>query len=342
MHPSVYLGNFVHQESSSLSSSWRNHLHVLGIMSEGSPANPSRNPALDHLKHGSTPLQPSKCTDSSDHLTKKRALDLLENCLRYDKIFAEIPTSCDGRSEIRMLDYLLERTEHFAPDSARSLLDLPELDAFMTLTDRGTSSEVLFSDLLREVCHAFQYNVNEKIGLSATRSPHVAFITSGSNPFNAWQEENSWAGKEQSTASDTDTPTPNTHKRNHGLKPDFFSSRVQMVAKDRWPLSLDPQSQLEVERIRKMQRHSPRENLPSCEVIQSVNQRFKWEDVRDAWELKSKSTEINSKEVLGNLILKSTHILRYQWHRRFVNGLSLLELVYALFYSAAKAYSWAV
>ena len=82
-----------------------------------------------------------------------------------------------------------------------------------------------------------------------------------------------------------------------------------------------PTIAVEVERIRKAQRHSLCENLPSCEFIQNVNQRFKWEDVRDALVLKSKSTEINSKEVLGNLVLKATHILRYQWHRRFFIGI---------------------
>ncbi|KAH0562853.1 hypothetical protein GP486_002526 [Trichoglossum hirsutum] len=84
-----------------------------------------------------------------------------------------------------------------------------------------------------------------------------------------------------------------------GLKPDFITSTVR----------IDPHTG-------KLSPHSLSTMLQPAEAREGSS--FNWEDVRSLCEITSRRVNLNKPLEWGNLILKATEVLRFQWHRKFV------------------------
>ncbi|KAI9764027.1 MAG: hypothetical protein M1840_008903 [Geoglossum simile] len=258
----------------------------------------------------STPAK-SRGGTSEGELALKRAESAMDTLTRNHRIWVEKPQTC--RSP--MLERLSAKLDAEYASLARRLVEVSEVATFLASAGSGGSNEEEFSSLVGLL--------TEGILGDAEQDPGVRFVRSGNEPMRARVDYG------------VEIKTPG-----HGLKPDFFTSRIRYddLTGDLAPLSLStilqpsptalgdtPTTQEHPRRSARLAQHpqrSYRDRSQGCESppVLMNHRAFRWNDIQTIWEIKSNSQEINNRAVWASIVLKAAETMRHQWHRNFVLG----------------------
>ncbi|KAI9775324.1 MAG: hypothetical protein M1839_001308 [Geoglossum umbratile] len=295
---------------------------------EPTDSNPFR-PSLE-VPQTSTPVR-SSAGSNVDALATERGNNMFNRLNDDGGILVEDESSSQSIVE-HFLTYMNNEWKAHADKHLRSL---QALVPFIRSGDRKKTNGEEFSALISAVASTLD------------KGNDVQFVQSGSDPIYARAMNQLPLGDRKTEDED----------RSQYLKPDYFTSKIRydrhgrrlpgsysaVLASnsDPEPASPNPPSTgstpaVDLSAWRKGGRLKKAKLSQETKLLQETRGSsstsnpysllrnrgsFYWEDVQVLWEIKSHSMAgIDRRAVWGNLILKATEVLRYQWYRKFVLG----------------------
>ncbi|KAI9861197.1 MAG: hypothetical protein M1813_005370 [Trichoglossum hirsutum] len=259
----------------------------------------------------STPAK-SPFVGNSNSTATDRASSLLNTIASAQKVWMEEP-SLEPQMMSNLLDSMEENWIAFANTTLRQM---PELAAFVETVGKGSKNENEFADLVS----AIESRVATRKG-----KRDVQYVQSGANPMLPRMKALAYIEGYGS-------------QQNPGLKPDFFtcnsSTRVLGLLRTLNPHTSELEPGVDTTSRKRRRSTHLRNNQEegstsdpgsaSADTSSPVTRNegfYNWEDVSVLWEVKNtREPNLDKRKEWGNLILKATEVLRYQWHRTFVLG----------------------
>lgn len=204
-----------------------------------------------------------------------------------------------------MMTQYLERIDEKYQAVVEKINKLPSLKTFVGTIGKGMSNEDEFSQLASDIC---AFLLSSSLPLP---KPDIRYVSSGQHLMRHRAAAHPWITRHNSPSN------------RFGLKPEFFTAWVKAdkVTGQYEPASLS--ARLYGNRTILPPRRSDRlvSDKASPGIIRNDKGVFAWDDVNVLLEIKSFWSAKNEQEILSNLVLKATEVLRFQWQRRYVLGI---------------------